>query len=81
MKNFGNRIRQAWATLRGRIYIPPPAKVIYVEHENRRGFVQLAYYEGDMLALDAEGNLWCIRREFGPGAYVCQFVMKAPELR
>lgn len=76
-----NRIRAAWRMLRGKAYLPKSPNVIYVQREARRGFVQLAYFEGEMLALDAEGNLWCLRREYGAGAYVCQFVMKSPEVR
>lgn len=75
-----NRIKATWATLRGRVYIPKPPKVIYIQRESKRGFVQLSYFEGEMLALDADGNLWCIRREVGPCAYVCQLVMTAPRL-
>lgn len=59
-----NRIKATWATLRGRVYIPKPPKVIYIQRESRRGFVQLNYFEGEMLALDEEISIEEARRRW-----------------
>jgi hypothetical protein len=72
------RIKAAWRALRGKVYIPTAPKVIYVQQEVRRGFVQLMYFEGRVLALDGDGNLWCIMPEYGPNAFTCSLVMDGP---
>jgi hypothetical protein len=74
-----NRIKTAWSILRGRIYLPKPSEVIYVQSSGPPRWVQLLNYQDRVLALDSEGTVWDLREDFyGSGQFVCQIMIESP---
>ena len=71
-----NRIKCAWAVLRGKIVTPEKIYVYPAEH-NPNKFVQLIAYRDGLLALDAEGRVWAIK-DGGTGYFYYQQVLESP---
>lgn len=75
------RIKEAWKVLTGkgqRIERPKYVCVTSSEPENK--FVQLVYFEGRILALDAQGKIWILdyRPCEYPYSFTTQLVQESP---
>ena len=73
--SFRQRLVMAWRTLRGRVHVP---KVVYTYPDPI--WVQVLYFQDNLLALDNLGALWFIRVD-GMGRFVveCPPVLTTPK--
>jgi hypothetical protein len=73
------KIKQAWKVLRGKIWVPSPAPVIYVQNSGPTRWIQLLNYQDRVLALDTEGTIWQIKEEYGgSGFFITEIVLHSP---
>jgi hypothetical protein len=73
------RIKQAWKVLRGRVWVPSPTPVIYVQNSGPTRWIQLLNYQDRVLALDTDGTIWQLREDYyGSGFFTTQIVQESP---
>ena len=73
------RIKQAWRVLTGKVYVPSPSKIIYINSSKPDNtFVQLLSWHDYLLALDESGKIWKLDEDRALGGFVVQLIQESP---